>query len=72
MKMTVRVEWYDNFKGIGIAKTTRGKEVFLNSTNIVENFDKVSILNKSDILDCEITEIGGYLIASRIEKIFSH
>lgn len=68
MRLPVIVDWFDVLKGVGIGKTTRGKEVFLSSEKIVIVDDRFTPLFKSEILDCEVKEVGGYLVAEKIER----
>lgn len=68
MRFTVIVDWFDVLKGVGIGKTKKGKEVFLSSEKIIVVDDRLTPLFKSEILDCEVKEIGGYLIAEKIER----
>lgn len=69
MRIPVIVDWFDVLKGVGIGKTTRGKEVFLSSEKIVIVDNNFTPLLKSEILDCEVKEVGGYLVAEKIERI---
>lgn len=41
----------------------------MSSEKIVIVDNKFTTLLKSEILDCEVKEVGGYLVAEKIERI---
>lgn len=64
---TIKIQWFDELKGIGEGKSSDGKTVFLNSKFIVSN-NSFLTLKKHELVNCEIQKNKNDFYATKIKR----